>query len=232
VTSIYRLIVGVGVTLLVALSATPAVASVHVWTDAVNTLWSNAGNWTGGVPATGEPGGTTVQFGSGTSSTMDIPGLTVDQIHFTGSGNTITGSTALNVNGSTLVTNILDGSGGNTLALPVALPGGTAVLADVTAEPALPRHPRDPAHQDLVSATRSTVRDCGRSQAGVPAGPDWEHLTAIALRVRSLLRAIDPEPLGSNRRHRPDGRRRTQTCRGRRRFAGRRRHPPLASSQL
>jgi hypothetical protein len=133
VTSIYRLIVGVGVTLLVALSATPAVASVHVWTDAVNTLWSNAGNWTGGVPATGEPGGTTVQFGSGTSSTMDIPGLTVDQIHFTGSGNTITGSTALNVNGSTLVTNILDGSGGNTLALPVALPGGTAVLADVTA---------------------------------------------------------------------------------------------------
>ena len=129
--SIYRVILGV--TLLVALNASPAVASVHVWTGAVNTLWSNAGNWTGGVPATGELGGTTVQFGSGTSSTMDIPGLTVDQIHFTGTGNTITGSTPLGINGSTLITNILDGSGGNTLAVPTALTGGAAVLADVTA---------------------------------------------------------------------------------------------------
>ena len=128
--SIYRVILGV--TLLVAFNASPAVASVHVWTGAVNTLWSNAGNWSGGVPATGELGGTTVQFGSGTSSTMDIPGLTVDQIHFTGTGNTITGSTPLGVNGSTLVTNILDGSGGNTLAVPTALTGSTAVLADVT----------------------------------------------------------------------------------------------------
>ncbi len=74
------------------LGASPAFASTHVWIGPSGGAWSNSANWSGGVPATGEPGGTIVQFGSNTSSNMDISGLVVDEIHFTGSGNTIGGT--------------------------------------------------------------------------------------------------------------------------------------------
>jgi hypothetical protein len=73
--------------MLVALGASPALASTHVWQGPTSGgSWSTAANWTNGLPTTGEPGGTIVQFSSSTSTTMNIAGLTVDQIHFTGTG--------------------------------------------------------------------------------------------------------------------------------------------------
>src|SRR6185312_5794455 len=105
--------------LLLALSASPALASTHTWTGAVDQNWSTPGNWTGGAPTTGESGGTVVSFPAGSTSTMDISGLVVDQINFTGSGSTIGGSTPLGVNGAHFITDINDANGGNTIAAPV-----------------------------------------------------------------------------------------------------------------
>jgi autotransporter-associated beta strand protein len=120
--------------LFAALGASPALASTHVWQGPPSGgLWSTAANWTNGLPTTGEPGGTVVEFGGSTSTTMNIAGLTVDQLHFTGTGNTIlaSGSTPLGVSGSVLLTNILDGAGGNTVAAPITL-SGALVFATVT----------------------------------------------------------------------------------------------------
>ncbi len=122
-----------GVSMVLAFGATPALASTHVWQGpASGGLWSTAANWTNGLPTTGETGGTIVQFNSSTSTTMNIVGLTVDQVHFTGTGNTVlaSGSTALGVSGSTLVSNILDDAGGNALAAPITL-SGAVVFANV-----------------------------------------------------------------------------------------------------
>ena len=119
---------------LIALGASPALAATHVWQGpASGGLWSNGANWTNGLPTTGEPGGTIVQFNGSTSTTMNIAGLTVDQIHFAGTANTIlaSGSTALGVSGSVLLNNILDDAGGNSVAAPLTLSGST-VFATVT----------------------------------------------------------------------------------------------------
>jgi autotransporter-associated beta strand protein len=118
-----------------ALGAAPALASTHIWTGpASGGLWSNAANWTNGVPTSSEPGGTIVQFASSTSTTMDIAGLTVDEFHFTGGGNTIlaSGSTALGVSGSNVLNNIVNDTGNNTVAPPLTLSGST-VFANVAA---------------------------------------------------------------------------------------------------
>jgi fibronectin-binding autotransporter adhesin len=55
------------------------------------------------------------------TSIMNIPGLVVDEIHFTGAGNTIEGSTALTVSGSALIQNIVSEADGNTLGATLAL---------------------------------------------------------------------------------------------------------------
>jgi autotransporter-associated beta strand protein len=130
VRAIARLLLGLVV--LMALSAPSALASTHTWNGPNNGLWSNGANWTGGVPTTGETGGTIVKFtGTSTaSSTMDMSGLVVDEIHFTGTNQTIAGSTPLGINGATLVTNIADDAGGNTISVPLAL-SGAAGLANV-----------------------------------------------------------------------------------------------------
>lgn len=107
--------------------AAPALAARHDWIGPAGGDWSNPAYWAGGVPTTGETGGTIVVFGSGTTSTMNIPGLVVDQIEFTGSGNTIGGTTTLGVNGSALIQNIVNDAGSNTLAttLPIAISGAS-----------------------------------------------------------------------------------------------------------
>jgi hypothetical protein len=110
---------------LVLFAAAPALGATHTWIGPSGGAWSNASNWSGGKPTTGESGGTIVQFGSNTVSSMDIVGLTVDQIDFTGAGNTITGTTALGINGNNLIHNIASDGAGNTLAatLPIGLIG-------------------------------------------------------------------------------------------------------------
>ena len=105
-------------------------AATHTWTGSVNGVWSSGANWSGGIPTTGESGGTIVQFGSNTTSSMNIAGLVVDQIHFTGSGNTINGTTALGISGSVLLVNIQDDAGGNALGatLPLVLSGNNCEI--------------------------------------------------------------------------------------------------------
>jgi autotransporter-associated beta strand protein len=115
-----------------ALGSSSALAATHIWTGPSGGTWSNPANWNGGVPTNGESGGTIVQFGSGTTSTMDISGLVVDEIHFTGSGNTIGGTTPLGINGALLFDNVVSDAAGNSLAtsLPIVLSGAsTAVVS-------------------------------------------------------------------------------------------------------
>ncbi|HEX2746945.1 MAG TPA: autotransporter-associated beta strand repeat-containing protein, partial [Verrucomicrobiales bacterium] len=111
---------------LVFCSYCPLEAATHTWTGAGgNSLWSNAANWAGGKPTSSESGGTNVVFGSGTASVCDIVGLTVDQIHFTGGGNTLSGTTTLGLSGATAFVNILSDTGTNTIAatLPMVISG-------------------------------------------------------------------------------------------------------------
>jgi autotransporter-associated beta strand protein len=112
---------------LAVLGAAPALGATHTWIGPAGGKWSASGNWSGGVPTSGEPGGTIVQFASNTTSTMDIVGLTIDQVHFTGEKNTISGTTTLSINGSNLFNNVLSEGAENTLAstLPIATTGGT-----------------------------------------------------------------------------------------------------------
>jgi hypothetical protein len=110
---------GASIVVLVALalvSAAPALAATHTWIGPTNGVWSSAANWSGGSkPTSGESGGTIVQFGSNTTSSIDIAGLVVDEIRFTGANNTINGTTGLTISGSTLVVNIASEGAGNTL---------------------------------------------------------------------------------------------------------------------
>ena len=68
-----------------------------------------------------------MKFGTNTTSTMDIVGLTVDQLWFTGTGNTVNGTAGrtLSVNGSAAQHNIRSDGSGNALAasLPLGLTG-------------------------------------------------------------------------------------------------------------
>lgn len=115
-----------GVLALALCGAAPALGATHTWIGPSGGAWSTAANWSGASkPTSGESGGTIVQFGSGTTSTMDIAGLVVDQIHFTGASNTINGSTPLTISGSALVQNVVSEATGNTLSssLHVTLSG-------------------------------------------------------------------------------------------------------------
>jgi|GEM_PF-2357128 len=98
--------------------------ATHTWIGpATGGLWSNAANWSGGVPTTGEGGGTIVQFNGNVSSTDNIAGLVVGQIHFTGGGNTIlgTGGVSLGLDGLAVPNNLINDTGDNTIdaSLPV-----------------------------------------------------------------------------------------------------------------
>ena len=73
---------------------TPA---THIWKGPAGGLWSASANWTGGVPVTGESGGTIVQFpGTGAATSTDnISGLVINEVHFTAGGNTISGASSV-----------------------------------------------------------------------------------------------------------------------------------------
>jgi len=128
-----RLVVAVAVTgCVLAVSAASASANLHTWTGPSGGTWSNAANWSGGVPTSGEAGGTVVKFGTGTTSTMDIVGLTVDQVWFAGTGNTINGlaGRTLFIDGSDAQNNVQSDGTGNTLAatLPLGLTGPVSIF--------------------------------------------------------------------------------------------------------
>src|SRR4051812_4899042 len=72
--------------------------AVHTWTGAsgFDLSWSNPANWNGGVPTSGEQGGTVIAFppvAAAVKPTVDdIPLLAVDQLMVTGAGYTINGA--------------------------------------------------------------------------------------------------------------------------------------------
>ena len=107
---------------------TRIVLATHIWVGPTSgALWSNAANWNGGVPTSGESGGTIVQFNGNISSTDNIAGLVLDELHFTAGGNTINGGPglSLSLSGAFLTNNLLSDAGNNTFAntLPVNLTG-------------------------------------------------------------------------------------------------------------
>ena len=96
-----------------------------IWTGAVNGLWSEPGNWTGGVPGAGD----VLQFpvsASSKSMTNDLfAGTVFNRIEWYGTGYTIIG----NAFG---LTNGISNSGTNTISVAVALSGGTASGGSLT----------------------------------------------------------------------------------------------------
>src|SRR5258706_5336193 len=102
--------------LLVASSA--ALGAGHVWVGPSGGVWSYSGNWVGGVPATGEGGGTVLLFASGSNSEDNIAGLVVDQISLAGSSITITRGpgVSLGLSSAVATTQISAGGTGNTIA--------------------------------------------------------------------------------------------------------------------
>ena len=105
--------------------------ATHIWTGAdagkFGFLWSVAGNWTGGVPTTGEVGGTIVQFNGGYSSIDNIVGLVIDQLHFAGDENSIAGfgraTLGINQYGASQMNGIVNDTGNNIVqaSLPMSL---------------------------------------------------------------------------------------------------------------
>jgi autotransporter-associated beta strand protein len=114
--------------------ASPAMAATHVWKTGASGNWSSAANWSsGGVPTSGESGGTIVQLPANSSTTMDISNLVVDEIEFLGSGSSVAGSTALGIDGANLQVNVDDLTGGNTISSPISITGFVPIEASVAA---------------------------------------------------------------------------------------------------
>lgn len=92
--------------------------ATHIWTGVVNDNWSTAGNWIGGVPTSGEAGGTIVVFNTADATVnQDVAGLTIDRLAFDpGSAVTLTLVQNLTINGTTLPNSILADSAANTIA--------------------------------------------------------------------------------------------------------------------
>ena len=108
---------------------TPA---IHTWIGLAGGHWSNAANWTGGVPMTGETGGTIIEFGSNSTSVDDIAGLVIDQLHFTGGNNLVQGASGivLTIAGSSGPDNLINDTGSNTIdsSLSLNLTGQTCTM--------------------------------------------------------------------------------------------------------
>ncbi|HEV8267182.1 MAG TPA: autotransporter-associated beta strand repeat-containing protein, partial [Thermoanaerobaculia bacterium] len=111
----------------------PLRASVHSWVGpSMGGLWSAAANWTNGVPTSNEMdvGGTEVLFGSNVQSTDNIAGLVINEIHFTGGGNVVSGTTTLSFGTSGVDgANIISDTGTNSFSssVPMSFGGGLAV---------------------------------------------------------------------------------------------------------
>ncbi|MES2791685.1 MAG: FG-GAP-like repeat-containing protein [Planctomycetota bacterium] len=97
------------------------VLTTFVWTGpAAGGLWSTGANWdqAGAVPDSGDD---IVQFNGGISSTANIVGLSIGQIHFTAGGNTILGSTQLTIDGTGQFNNLVNDAGSSTLDSSLSL---------------------------------------------------------------------------------------------------------------
>jgi autotransporter-associated beta strand protein len=114
--------------------------TTHTWTGAAgagNLTWSNPSNWNGGIPASGESGGTTLVFptvaAAVKATTDDLASLAADQIIFQDSVYTVSGTpdTSLTLTGS-MSPALVDAVGGNTFdhTRPVTFAGTVTVEVD------------------------------------------------------------------------------------------------------
>jgi uncharacterized repeat protein (TIGR01451 family) len=92
----------------------------RIWTGAVNTLWSNAGNWTGGVPASGD----SIRFPAGASNQATVndlaAGRTIRNITIEAAGYSLSGN-GINLTGD------VSANANVTLALPINVAAATTV---------------------------------------------------------------------------------------------------------
>ncbi len=114
--------------------------ATHIWQGpATGGVWSNAANWNGGVPTTGESGRSVVEFDGGIDSTDDISGLVIFELHFAAGGNTIRGASGVTLDiagegysgvGNTLNVSLQSDAGTNAIdaSLPVNISGDFAYL--------------------------------------------------------------------------------------------------------
>jgi autotransporter-associated beta strand protein len=104
-----------------------AVPAIHTWTgNGTSTNWSDAANWSGGVPGSLESGGTIVAFNTVASSNDNINNLVIDKLRFdTGAQVTLTLGVDLGISGRAFTSNVVDLTGNNTIA---PLGGGTTKL--------------------------------------------------------------------------------------------------------
>jgi autotransporter-associated beta strand protein len=101
----------------------PPAAPTDTWTGASSALWSDAGNWTAGIPKNGED----LIFPSvaaNFANTNDLHGLSLHGIRFTGGGYTVGGQGVTVTGGVETAAGL---SGTDTLALPLAGSGGVTV---------------------------------------------------------------------------------------------------------
>ena len=102
-------------------------ANVHTWIGGnSNGLWSSVANWAGGLPTQDSSAPVVIEFGSNTTSVCDV-NLTVNELHFTGGGNTIIGDNnlgnKLTLDSSASLVNLQNDGG--TSAQPNVLGGST-----------------------------------------------------------------------------------------------------------
>ncbi|HVM97681.1 MAG TPA: hypothetical protein VMT89_14900, partial [Candidatus Acidoferrales bacterium] len=109
-----RAIVAVVFSVAVALLQT-AQADTKTWAGSIDASWSNAGNWAGGVPSTGDRLSFFNAPGTRTSSNDLAAGIVYQDISFLDSGYTLNG------NGIGLSDGISGFGSGNTINLPIQL---------------------------------------------------------------------------------------------------------------
>jgi autotransporter-associated beta strand protein len=118
---------------------TPA---THLWTGAAGAgdlTWSNPTNWNGGVPTSGEAGGTILIFPATATAlkatTDDLTSLAADQIIFQDSGYTVSGTNnnSLTLTGS-MSPSVLDLTGGTTFGQTLHVDLTAAVTIEVDAQ--------------------------------------------------------------------------------------------------
>jgi len=115
-----------------SLPSAKAIADTCTWTGAVNSNWSNGGNWSGcdngGVPESGD----TLTFptsASNKTNTNDIVGLNLEKIIFEGQDYNVTGNSVSISPTTSTVMQFINTSGNNDFGLDVTINGSAVSIS-------------------------------------------------------------------------------------------------------
>ena len=105
--------------------ASTGLAATSIWTGSIDTLWTNSGNWTGGVPggATGATNGDTATFNTGAVGTVTVDATrNIKNIFFdtTAGAFTLAGGGLVLTNGGAITLNDNVGAS-QTISSPITL---------------------------------------------------------------------------------------------------------------